>query len=162
MARVHFLMVDVMKDSIETVNDYLSKVKVSTSQFVWCLLMAIDDGNEKPDRPGLSDPNYYVLQPRITPLVPLSYCYLGIIAGDCKQYQIAIIAFKIAQKMGNELPRIHHGCQYMLESARDGWKKQRCSNCGNQSRLKCCSGCGDVGYCSRRCQKIAWKKHKSE
>ncbi|KAF8982266.1 hypothetical protein BDQ17DRAFT_1378916 [Cyathus striatus] len=36
-----------------------------------------------------------------------------------------------------------------------------CTNKGNPT-LKQCSGCRQIKYCSKACQKIDWKRHKHE
>ncbi|KAL8714524.1 MAG: hypothetical protein Q9220_001472 [cf. Caloplaca sp. 1 TL-2023] len=39
----------------------------------------------------------------------------------------------------------------------------RCDKCNSGSnQLKACGGCGKVRYCSRDCQKAAWKTHKAQ
>ena len=37
-----------------------------------------------------------------------------------------------------------------------------CSVCGNAYRMKLCSGCGRVAYCSKEHQKQHWPEHKKE
>jgi hypothetical protein len=42
---------------------------------------------------------------------------------------------------------------------------KKCENCesygGEDSKLLTCSGCLTTFYCSKECQKIDWKKHKT-
>lgn len=37
-----------------------------------------------------------------------------------------------------------------------------CANCGEPNCIKRCSACRDVYYCSSKCQKAHWKKHKQD
>lgn len=38
----------------------------------------------------------------------------------------------------------------------------RCGNCSKQGNLMRCGGCATVAYCSKDCQKTAWKLHKND
>ncbi len=38
----------------------------------------------------------------------------------------------------------------------------KCGRCGSKKKLKACSGCLDVYYCSRACQNAHWKEHKPD
>jgi len=45
-------------------------------------------------------------------------------------------------------------------------KEQMCAKChkygGKDGKLKKCSGCNAIFYCSPECQKLDWKRHKHE
>ena len=153
------LFLNVDKNVFNGMNGYYSVIQ----QFIWALLMSIDGGEfEKVKRPYITDPNYYVLKPRITPFVPLSFYYLGVVTMKTKQYQIAVIALKLSQKLGNEIALIQSECGKLLKRAMKKWRQQTCANCGTHSKLKSCSGCGAVAYCSRLCQKLDWKQHATQ
>lgn len=40
--------------------------------------------------------------------------------------------------------------------------KGRCLYCGSGSNIKACSGCKEVHYCSKECQRDDWKIHKKD
>ena len=53
----------------------------------------------------------------------------------------------------------------LREAASPSKKSLRCTHCATllpRSKLKKCSRCRRVLYCSRRCQKSHWKKHKAD
>ena len=50
-------------------------------------------------------------------------------------------------------------CRRKNKQSRDGRKRKRCANCGNSKwTLKKCRRCQHAVYCSRRCQKVHWRK----
>ena len=40
------------------------------------------------------------------------------------------------------------------------WFRSHCGHCGKAAK-SCCARCGVVSYCGIKCQKAAWKAHKS-
>ena len=48
-----------------------------------------------------------------------------------------------------------------VQVKRMGPVKKYCLNCG-KSNVKVCSGCREVGFCGKKCQKETWKYHKTE
>ena len=44
----------------------------------------------------------------------------------------------------------------------DAFIKNCCHTCGKKTTCKKCAKCEEISYCSRKCQKIDWKRHKKE
>jgi len=49
----------------------------------------------------------------------------------------------------------------MKEEMEQSINQQKCEGCGQKGDYKKCSGCYHVFYCSRNCQALHWKKHKT-
>ncbi|KAF8541179.1 MM3350-like domain-containing protein [Trichophaea hybrida] len=52
---------------------------------------------------------------------------------------------------------------YMTETVADRPDRRGtalCDNCGKPEGLKRCSGCGQIWYCGKECQRARWKSHK--
>ena len=56
---------------------------------------------------------------------------------------------------------IYRICPYIGGSSRALRARMTpCTRCGGETRTFVCLGCGEAHYCSRRCQKRDWPRHK--
>eukprot|EP01084_Bolivina_argentea_P233013 392553_1 len=118
----------------------------------------------------LSEAQKYINEPRsmqqaviLHPYIALSYYQIGINTANSNLYQIAFKCIMKAIKFGKDLSIIKNNCVSLLLYCKKNWREQNCSCCGlkntnsNNKSLRSCKGCGEVFYCSRKCQKIDWK-----
>eukprot|EP01084_Bolivina_argentea_P066378 120988_1 len=59
-------------------------------------------------------------------------------------------------------PKIWNNARYMklIQQFKNAWLNMKCNNCRIEyklCKLKACSGCMVVAYCSKQCQKVDWK-----
>ena len=59
-----------------------------------------------------------------------------------------------------ELPNVIYNNKSSIKRYYDGFYNKVCNVCNTDHKLKRCSACNIVGYCSKECQKKDWKQHK--
>eukprot|EP01084_Bolivina_argentea_P007549 14153_1 len=78
-------------------------------------------------------------------------------------YLLGIKVLKSAYKLSNGciLPSfVKHGYLKQKRKFKRKMKKMKCANCNESCRkLRLCSGCMQIEYCSRLCQKLDWKQY---
>ena len=96
------------------------------------------------------------------------YCLIGL-SWNCYhngQYLIGIRALKIAnhiscQRRDGIMEYVERNHSVLLPKMMIKWKDLYCDYCkkkGKRKGLRTCCGCMQAVYCSRKCQKYAWKK----
>ncbi|KAJ6003538.1 hypothetical protein N7522_006230 [Penicillium canescens] len=79
--------------------------------------------------------------------------------------RIAIIPLSATPYLGNVIgeEQKKHNSEISAQLRKTGANHDNCDNCGqNVIPLKKCSQCRSVSYCSRECQKAAWRAHKRD
>eukprot|EP01084_Bolivina_argentea_P125708 222683_1 len=81
-----------------------------------------------------------------------------------KEYFIGIklLTYVYSLCHGFILPTFVNQCRRHIRIFKKAIKKICCKYCGNKNALKACIGCMKAVYCSRKCQKIDWKKRHNQ
>eukprot|EP01084_Bolivina_argentea_P071020 129173_1 len=90
----------------------------------------------------------------------ITYWHMSIAFCELKYYAMSLKLLERAWKMSPEIKTIAMGYQFkkqILLSKMD--KIYSCCICSSRNKLKACMGCCKLFYCSRKCQKIDWRKH---
>eukprot|EP01084_Bolivina_argentea_P123203 218336_1 len=98
------------------------------------------------------------------------YCLIAL-SSNCyvhKEYSVGKTLLKNAGKISKKYSVLIHftkSSKYKLEEFKMKLKSMRCQNSlckkmKQKGRLKTCKKCMKAMYCSRKCQKIAWIKHR--
>eukprot|EP01084_Bolivina_argentea_P155380 270767_1 len=97
-------------------------------------------------------------------IVSKSSLYLSELCYSFSEYQIGLRCLKAAYKICYVHDGKHISPSFVLkgyvkkkELIKKQMQKMVCFNCKLRTKLRSCSGCMKVMYCSKRCQKIHWK-----
>jgi len=101
----------------------------------------------------------YVVRIAISPIFPIPYVESSMsrLREDTPGHTVGL------RDAGTSAARLEDMLAGMGQrSASSAGTGKGCSQCGEMEALKACAGCGSAKYCSKECQKKAWKEHKKE